>query len=113
MPGVRNKHFVQKSHGSVIQPWDDIEIEVKEALLHYPIKYNGGVYNTDVLREVIQANPDKYPKTYNIHAGVVKHRISTILKRMNWNRVASGCLGVKWRPPKTDILEDTYDNDSI
>ncbi len=103
----KDKYAVQKSHGAVILPWDDIETEVKEALLYYPVKYNGGVYNTDILREVIQANPDKYPKTYNIHASVVKMRISTSFKRMGWIKVAKGCLGAKWRPLETNTPNDS------
>jgi hypothetical protein len=94
----RDKHSVQKSHGAVIQPWDKIQTEVEAALKEYPVKYNGGVYNTDIIREIIDANPGKYPYTYNSYPGVIKQRISTSFRRMGWGKVSKGCLCTKWRP---------------
>ena len=99
---TKNKHMVQKGHGAFIQPWNEIEAEVKDALLHYPVKYNGGIYNTDILREVIESNPGKYHYTYNPHSMVINYRIGTIFKRMEWERVSKGARGSKWRPTTND-----------
>jgi hypothetical protein len=98
----KNKHMIQKGHGAFIQPWNEIEAEVKDALLYYPVKYNGGIYNTDILREVIESNPGKYHYTYNPHSMVINYRIGTIFKRMEWERVSKGARGSKWRPTTND-----------